>query len=88
MAREEGGSSFWYFLVGTAVGAGLGVLFAPKPGYKTREELADWLKERREQGSELLSKISDAIPEKKEQLASAVEAGKQALYGNSKHKHS
>lgn len=36
-------------LLGTAVGAALGVLFAPKAGMETREQIGGWLKEKRQQ---------------------------------------
>ncbi|OGR90289.1 MAG: hypothetical protein A3J74_08785 [Elusimicrobia bacterium RIFCSPHIGHO2_02_FULL_57_9] len=85
--RDQGASSFWYFVIGTAIGAGLGLLFAPKPGEETREQLGDWLKERRKKGSELLAKIKESMPEKKEQLMATVKAGKEAVYGNGKHRH-
>ncbi len=78
MASESGGAGFAWFLVGTALGAGLGVLFAPKSGEETREALTDWLKERREQGEEFLSKVKEKIPEKKEQIVSAYRAGRHA----------
>lgn len=38
------------FLVGTAVGATLGVLYAPRAGDENRRRLADWIKEKRENG--------------------------------------
>ena len=44
------------FLVGLAVGAGLGVLFAPKNGEETRKEL-------RKKGNEFLDKVKDSDPE-------------------------
>lgn len=37
-----------YFISGAAVGAALGVLFAPKAGKATREQMAGWLKDKRE----------------------------------------
>lgn len=37
-----------YFISGAAVGAALGVLFAPKSGKATREQMAGWLKDKRE----------------------------------------
>ena len=38
-------SGFWKFLAGIGIGAGLGVLFAPKSGEETRKELKDKLDE-------------------------------------------
>ncbi len=55
---NEGGGLF-YFLAGAAVGAALGVLFAPRAGDETREQLADWMKERREKAADLLQKVKD-----------------------------
>jgi len=37
-----------YFISGAAIGAALGVLFAPKAGRETREQMSRWLKEKRE----------------------------------------
>ncbi len=40
MATENNGSSFFTgLLLGTIIGAVLGLLFAPQPGEKTREQL-------------------------------------------------
>jgi len=36
MSKKKG---FWKFLTGAAIGAGLGILFAPKEGSQTRKEL-------------------------------------------------
>lgn len=37
-----------YFISGAVIGAAVGVLFAPKAGVETREDLSLWLKEKRE----------------------------------------
>ena len=55
-----------YFLAGTAVGAALGLLLAPRSGEETRERLADWIKDRREKGEELLHKAKEAYRERRE----------------------
>lgn len=39
MAKGSGGSSFSWFLAGLGLGSLLGVLYAPRAGYETREEL-------------------------------------------------
>ena len=78
MDREESVKGLIYFALGAAVGAALGILLAPKSGKETREDIADWLKERREKGAEFLHQLKEEIPAKKEQIAAAIRAGKQA----------
>ena len=78
MSSEDRGSNLIFFLAGAAIGAGLGVLFAPKAGKETREQLGDWLKEKREDGGALLAKLKEEGLQKKEALTAAFKAGKQA----------
>jgi len=77
------------FLLGLGVGVGLGILFAPKSGEETRGmirdkagEGADYLKQRGSQmqqsASEWVDKGKEALGRQKNNLADAVEAGKQA----------
>ncbi len=58
-------------LAGAAVGATVALLFAPKSGKETREQLGDWLKEATEKGREKFETT-------KEQLVAAYQAGKKA----------
>lgn len=87
MSRDNDGlSGALLFVTGAAVGAAIGVLFAPRSGAETREQLADWLKERREKGAELLHTVKDESHAKKEALVAAAKAAKQAYVDvNSKH---
>ena len=45
MSKNEKKSGLGKFVVGAAVGAGLGVLFAPKKGSETRRELKNKIDE-------------------------------------------
>jgi gas vesicle protein len=83
------GNGIASFLVGLGIGAVVGVLFAPQSGSETREVLrskADEGKEfvrnrardAREQASEWVDRGKDVLNQQKEQMRSAVEAGKQA----------
>ncbi len=84
--RNDGLAGTLLFVTGAALGAALGVLFAPRSGSETREQLADWLKERREKGEDLLHKVKDESLAKKEALVAAAKAAKQAYSEvNSKH---
>jgi len=87
MARDNDGlGGALLFVTGAAIGAALGVLFAPRSGGETREQLADWLKERREKGSDLLSTVKEESIAKKEAVVAAARAAKQAyVETNSKH---
>jgi gas vesicle protein len=77
------------FLLGLGVGIGLGMLLAPKSGQETRQfikdktgEGADYLKARGEDIKKattgLVDKGKDALGKQKENLADAMEAGRQA----------
>lgn len=82
-------SSLPYFLFGLGVGAAAGILFAPKSGEETREEL----RHRAEEGREYLKRRSgelrveaehaysrgrEAFQGQREQLSAALEAGRRA----------
>lgn len=77
------------FLLGLGVGVGIGMLFAPKSGRETRElikdkagEGTDYLKQRgsdiKQTASEWVDKGKEALGRQKENIADAMEAGRQA----------
>ncbi len=85
----EDDSRLSYFFLGLGLGVAVGVLFAPKSGSETRELLKskanegrDYLKKRseelRDSAGDLIERGKSAITRQKDQLAAAVEAGKQA----------
>lgn len=78
------------FLAGAALGAGLALLYAPKSGRETREQIADLaddaVEKIKEYAKDAQNKIvsafeegQEAIREKKSILASAIEAGREAI---------
>lgn len=78
-----------YFFLGFGIGVAVGILFAPKSGQETRDlirskadEGREYLKKRGEalydSAGELVDKGKAAVGRQKEQLAAAVQAGKQA----------
>ena len=89
------GSKVSFFLVGVGIGALLGVLFAPKSGEETREYLTkradegkDYAqkkaRELRERADELIERGKDVASRKRDSLAAAVEAGREAFLRESK----
>ena len=67
-----------YFLGGAALGVGIGMLFAPKPGKETRQEVKKWIGDKTEKGKELWAKGRVQLNKQKEQFGAAFEAGKKA----------
>ena len=78
-----------YFFLGLGLGVAVGLLFAPKSGAETRDlimtkadESKEYLRRRGEQfrdsASEVLEKGKDVVSRQRDQLSSAIEAGKQA----------
>lgn len=70
--REDGGGSFLMgLLAGTVLGAGLGMLFAPKPGAELRSQLS-------EQTGRLRSSANDAYSQASEKVHQMVDRGREA----------
>jgi gas vesicle protein len=78
-----------YFLLGLGLGVAVGILFAPKSGEETRQLLKSKTDEGKEyvkrrtnavlhDAEELVERGKRTVERQKEQLASAVEAGRQA----------
>jgi gas vesicle protein len=84
---DEG--KFAYFFLGVGIGVAVGMLFAPQSGEETRalirnkaNEGTESVKKRGEElyesAGDLVERGKSAVARQKEQLAAAVEAGKQA----------
>jgi gas vesicle protein len=78
-----------YFFLGLGLGVAAGVLFAPKSGAETREFLrakadegTDYVKRRaddlRESTADVIDRSKETVRRHKDNLAAAVDAGKQA----------
>ena len=72
LEREDGGGSFLMgLLAGTVLGAGLGMLFAPKAGAELRNQLS-------EQSGQLRTKANDAYSQATEKVSQIVDRGREA----------
>ena len=89
MSDNNSGNGFMWFIAGLGMGALVGVLYAPRPGRETREQILrsadegkEWAttraREAREQANEWVERGKDVVRAQKEQISSAVEAGRQA----------
>jgi gas vesicle protein len=89
MSERSGSGGLLWFLAGLGIGAVVGVLYAPQSGNETREILVakaeegrDFVRKRareaREQAEQWAARGKEVINAQKEQLRSAVEAGRQA----------
>ena len=84
-------SSLIWFLAGLGLGAAAGILYAPRSGNETREQLRaraeegrEYVKNRareaREQAAQWADKGRDVVSQQKEQFRAAYEAGRQAYH--------
>lgn len=70
--REDGGGSFLMgLLAGTVLGAGLGMLFAPKAGSELRSQLG-------EQAGKLRTQANDSYQQASEKVSQIVDRGREA----------
>lgn len=86
---EDRNSNIGWFIAGLGLGALLGVLYAPKSGRETREALMNSVdegkeyltsrsREAREQMSGWVDKGKETIGRQRDQISSAIDAGRQA----------
>ena len=71
---------------GTAIGVGLGILFAPDKGKNTREKIKDSVSEKAEKLKEQLEKLTENVKEKSAELKGSVEEKVDALLSKSSYK--
>jgi gas vesicle protein len=68
--REDGGSSFLMgLLAGTVLGAGLGMLFAPKTGAEVRKQLSEQASRLRSTASDTMHQASDRLTQASQQAS-------------------
>ena len=83
MAEENKSNGLAWFLAGLGVGALVGILYAPKSGCETREDLiagaregTEYLRTRTRQAAE---QMGDLVDKGKEQVSEYVERGREAV---------
>lgn len=88
MGRDDSNGFAW-FLAGLGLGAVIGVLYAPKSGAETRQDIIDAADEGREfmssrarqardQATAWVERGKDILNQQRDNVASAVRAGKEA----------
>lgn len=81
MSREKGG--FGWFLMGLGVGTALGVLYAPKSGTETRDELASTAREKsefvRQRSRQAADQVGDLVDRGRDHLNEYVDRSKEAV---------
>ena len=82
MASDKWQSTASAFLIGLGIGAGIGILLAPKSGEDTRNDIAGAVKDGTNriiaQGKNLRRRSQETIQDAKDQLTDAADAGGQA----------
>jgi gas vesicle protein len=81
--REDGGGSFLMgLLAGTVLGAGLGMLFAPKAGSEVRKQLSEQASRLRTSASDTYNqaseKVSQTYSQASEKVSQMVDRGRDA----------
>ncbi len=80
-SNDKGG--FGWFLMGLGVGTALGVLYAPKSGSETRDELTTTAREKsefvRQRSRQAADQVSDMVDRGRDQLNEYVDRSKEAV---------
>jgi len=89
MSERDNSNNFMWFLAGLGFGALMGVLYAPRSGRETRDSLKntaqegrEYLKTRsrdaKETMNEWVNRSKEVVGRSKEQINTAIDAGRQA----------
>lgn len=73
-------------LLGAAIGAGLGILFAPEEGKKTRKRLKDSFDDATEKFKHRLEDLNSEIRSKSDKFKGTLEEGVESLLSRSSYK--
>jgi YtxH-like protein len=77
--REDGGGSFLMgLLAGTVLGAGLGMLFAPKAGSDLRNQFTEQAGRLRTTASDAYSQATEKVSQATEKVSQMVDRGREA----------
>lgn len=71
--EDDSGSGLKWFVLGAALGAGIGLLFAPKSGARTRRDLARRGRKLRARAERGLDDITEKVQERGRQIRETVE---------------
>jgi gas vesicle protein len=81
--EKQGSGGFGWFLIGLGIGAAVGVLYAPKAGVETRDDLrhgaregGEYLKQRSRQAADQVNSLVDTG---RDQVSDYVDRAKQAV---------
>jgi gas vesicle protein len=80
-------SAFTIFAVGTLIGAGIALLYAPQSGKETRKLLAKKAKQLKDRAQDTVENAQEFISDRKADLAAVVHSGKEDG-DHTKHKRS
>jgi len=75
MDNKKSNWVLYSFLGGSLLGAGLGLLFAPKPGKEIREDIKNYTARTRDRISKSISEGVDIFEKSKHAVARAIDAG-------------
>lgn len=70
---ESGSSSFGWFVIGAALGAGIALLYAPRSGEETRREIGRRWDDLKEEAEEKFEELQEGFEEGKEKLRAKIE---------------
>ena len=83
MAEDNKSYGLAWFLAGLGVGALVGILYAPKSGKETREDIAQGAREGTEylraRGREAAAQVSDMVDKGKAQVSEYVDRGREVV---------
>ncbi|MES2123942.1 MAG: YtxH domain-containing protein [Gemmatimonadota bacterium] len=71
--ERDGGGSVKWFLAGAILGAGLGLLFAPQDGERTRRDISRKARKLRAEAADRFEELTDEVESKTKKVKASVE---------------